>query len=430
MTLSIAGSGCALASPANLFGYTQSNAGYSISQAGVINGEATGSPTAFTSSIKIPTGSGLTGDAALFNFYQGNESRLVLRQYTYSTTDLRPNQIIDPHAASWTPPLTSQTWNSVANMHAVATKGNYLYATGYDLGKIAVVNMNNGYAQTTSYQFPTAWPAIPVPSGASVHGEALTVVGSNLYALFTVNPDGGYSSYADSIVVKFNINALNGTLTYVNYLNVGKNAFTLDYYNNKLYVCALGGMQNAGSSNAETKLDVINLTNFTKTSVSKTAAMTGDFRDIAIADANHAYVFLGNYDSSWNMEGGIYCSTVANLNSPSLWTKVSNVNDAGYLWGIHADSSRLWFVKGDKVDIYAGLPTGAATAARTFTAAQLGDATGHLNSATILAPDKTTTGAFGTLASSSASASEGKTFAAHAILAQQARRLAEEKAAK
>lgn len=421
LTLSVLGSSAALAATENLFGYTVVDAGYSQGLAGAISGERTGAPTTFTSSTKV---TGLNSDPALFNFFQGNESRLVLRQYNYTPT-APPNKILDPVAAAWTPSLVESSWSAVANLHAVATKGNFLYATGYDLAKIAVVNMSSGYTQINSYQFPTAWSSIPtsvVPAGASVHGEGLTVVGNNLYALFTVNPSGGYSVYSDSVVVKFNINNTTGALTYLGYITVGKNAFTLDHYNNKLYVCSLGGTQNAGSANADTRMDVIDLATFTKTPVTKTASMTGDFRDITIVDANTAYVFLGSYDASFaNMVGGVYRSTVANLTSPSTWTKVSNVNSAGYLWGIYADSNRFWFVKGNQIDIYPNLPASTSdTAAKTFTPAQLGYNGGNLNSAIILAPDQTSTFA------ARSTSGVAKSFAAHTILAQQARKAAEQ----
>ncbi|WP_312200735.1 hypothetical protein [Anaerospora hongkongensis] len=422
LALSVLGSSAALAATENLFGYTVVDAGYSQGLAGAISGERTGVPTTFTSSTKV---TGLNSDPALFNFFQGAESRLVLRQYTYSTTSLLPNKILDPVAAAWTPSITEKTWSNVANLHAVATKGKWLYATGYDLAKIAVVNMDSSYTQAPyNYQFPTTWsiPTSDVPTGSSVHGEGLTVVDNNLYALFTVNPNGGYSVYSDSIVVKFDINVSTGALSYVGHLKVGKNAFTLDHYNNKLYVCGLGGMQNAGSANADTRLDIIDLTSFTKTTVTKTSSMTGDFRDITIVDANNAYVFLGNYDASFgNMVGGVYRTTVANLASPSAWTKVSDVNSAGYLWGIYADSNRFWFVKGNQIDIYSGLLASTSdTAAKTFTPTQLGYSGGNLNSAIILAPDQTSTFA------ARSTSGVAKSFAAHTILAQQARKAAEE----
>lgn len=421
LTLSVLGSSVALAASENLFGYTVVNSGYSQGLAGAISGERTAAPTTFTSSTKV---NGLNGDPALFNFFQGNESRLVLRQYNYTPT-APANKILDPVASTWTP-LVSPSWNAVANLHAVATKGNFLYATGYDLAKIAVVNMSSSYAQINSYQFPTAWssyiPTSVVPAGASVHGEGLAVVGDYLYALFTVNPSGGYSVYSDSVVLKLYIDSATGELDYEGYITVGKNAFTLDHYNNKLYVCALGGMQNAGSSNPDTRLDIIDLATFTKTTVNKTSSMTGDFRDITIVDANTAYVFLGNYNASFaNMLGGVYRTSVANLTSPSSWTKVSDVNSAGYLWGIYADSNRFWFVKGNQIDIYPGLPASTSDAAtKTFTPGDLGYTGGNMNSAIILAPDKTSK-----LAAQSATG-VAKSFASHTVLAQQARKAAEE----
>lgn len=424
MILSIVGSSAVLASPENLFGYTVVNSGYSAGLAGVINGERTGLPTTFTSQTKVTS---LNGDPALFNFFQGNESRLVLRQYNYSTTSLLPNKIIDPLAAAWSSLVPDPTWSNVANLHAVATKGQWLYATGYDLARIAVVDMNSSYAQQVTtpnpYQFPTSWPAISLPTGAESHGEGLVVVGNYLYALFTVNPSGGYSTYSNSIVVKFAITPSTGALTYINKLEVGKNAFTLEHFNNKLYVCALGGMQNAGSANADTRLDIIDLATFTKTSVTKATGMVGDFRDITIVDASTAYVFLGNYDASFgNLVGGVYRTSVANLTSPALWTQVSAVNSSGYLWGIYGDANRFWFVKGNQIDIYPGLPASTAdVATKTFTPTQLGYSGGNLNSAIILAPDLTSTASAQLRSSTTA-----KSFASHSILAQQARKAAEE----
>lgn len=410
-----------------LFAYTITNESYSTGAAGAINGDRSAtSPTAFTAQKdKI---SGLNGDPAFFNFFDTtNQSRLVLRQYTYSTTDLLANKIINPFATSWTPSIAEQIWNDVANLHTVATRGRWLYATGYDLARIAVIDMVGAgtipaYGEKNSYQFPTAWPSISLPSTAECHGEGLVVVGNNLYALFTVNPEGGYAVYSNSIVVKFSINILTGALTYVSHLEVGKNAFTLELFNNKLYVCALGGMQNAGSANADTRLDIIDLATFTKTSVSTISSIGGDFRDITIRDANNAYIFVGHYDANFlNMVGGVYRTSVANIPSPSAWTKVATINSPGYLWGLYAETNRLWFIKGTPVEIFAPLPAAAATPAKSFSQVDLGNfgASANLNSATIVAPNPT-------MASDVAfKAAVAKSFAAHAVLAQQARQAAE-----
>ncbi|MDF2572124.1 MAG: hypothetical protein K0R55_3728 [Sporomusa sp.] len=415
-----------------LFAYTITNAGYSQGTAGAINGDRSATtPAAFTAQKDKITP--LNGDPAVFNFFDtDNQSRLVLRQYTYSTTSLLPNKIINPFAASWVPLIAEQTWNDVANLHTVATRGRWLYATGYDLARIAVVDMLGtttlpAYGEKNTYQLPTAWPSISLPVTAQCHGEGLVVVGNNLYALFTVNPDGGYAVYSNSIVVKLSINILTGALTYVSHLEVGKNAFTLELFNNKLYVCALGGMQNAGSANADTRLDIIDLATFTKTSVSTIPSIVGDFRDITIRDASNAFIFVGHYDASFaNLVGGIYHSSVANITSPVTWTKVVNVNSPGYLWGVYAETNRLWFIKGTPVEIFAPLPVALTPSpAKDFSASQMGNfgADANLNSATIVAPNPTAG------AGVELQAAVAKSFAGHAILAQQARKAASEAAA-
>lgn len=285
--------------------------------------------------------------------------------------------------------------------------------------------MDSDYTQTREYAFPADFPAFANPYADGVfHGEALTVVGSKLYALFYVNKGCGYATYYDSVVARFAISA-RGTLTYDNaYVTVGKNSFTLDLYDNKLYVCSLGGMQNAGSGNADTNLCIVDLTNFTQTGVT-TVTITnptqkGDFRDISILDANNVYIFAGHYDSGFaNLVGSVYHTTLANITTPANWTEVVAVNDPGYLWGIHADGSRLWFVKGTPIAVYDGTPTTAVTANRTFSITEMSDYTGgNLNSACFIAPSIPTTRGLNLAVAS-------KSLASHIRLAKEARELAE-----
>lgn len=97
----------------NLFAYTAVNSGYSQGTAGAIYGERNAAASALTAvknKISIPP---LNGDPAFFNFFDRNNSRLVLRQYNYSTTDLKENRIIDPQG-NWAAPLHSQKWTGVA----------------------------------------------------------------------------------------------------------------------------------------------------------------------------------------------------------------------------------------------------------------------------------------------------------------------------
>ncbi|XER08880.1 hypothetical protein SRRS_44970 [Sporomusa rhizae] len=362
-----------------LFAYTLSNEYLNHGVVGAIYGDRYASPTTFT--VQANKIIYLNGEAAVFGFLQGTNSRLVLSQYTGSSINLRPNKIIDPFAANWSPPLTEQTWNDVANLHAITAKDPWLCATSYDLSRIAVVNMNNNYQEVRSYQFPTAWPAISLPATARSHGERLTIVGNYLYALFTVNTEGQTTPYSNSFVVKLLFDRAAGMLMYMKHLEVGKNALTLEHFNNKLYICCIGGSQKEGNSNPETCLDIIDLATFTKTTVLKSAGMNGNISSITIADKEHAYIFMGNYDADYtNMIGGVYHTTIANIIEPVFWSKVLDVNNSGRFWGVYNDSNHLWFARGKSIEIFPSLPVGPASSVKSFNLTNLGMSEGDIKS--------------------------------------------------
>lgn len=91
----------------NLFAYTAVNSSYSEGTAGAIYGERSGGASTLTAVKNKIFDPKLNGDPAFFNFFDRFNSRLVLRQYTYSTTNLLPNRIIDPQG-NWAAPLYSQ----------------------------------------------------------------------------------------------------------------------------------------------------------------------------------------------------------------------------------------------------------------------------------------------------------------------------------
>ncbi|AVQ21302.1 hypothetical protein [Fusobacterium necrophorum] len=409
----------------NLFAYTAVNSSYSQGTAGAIYGERNAAASALTAvknKISIPP---LNGDPAFFNFFDRNTSRLVLRQYNYSTTDLKENRIIDPQG-NWAAPLHSQIWTGVANLHGVASKGKWLFGTGYDLAKISVINMDDQYKQEHEYAFPTDFPDFRHPYlNATYHGEALTVgTDGYLYALFYVNQGSGYENYYNSIVAQFSIDSESGELSFEDYVTVGKNSFTLDLYDNKLYVCSLGGMQNAGSGNADTNLCIVDLNNFTQDNVTTVQianpTQKGDFRDISIVNENHVYIFLGHYTAGFSgFTASVYHTSLSNITSPATWTEIISLNASGYLWGIYADGSRLWFIQGTPIAIYNGTPSTAVSADKTFHILDMSDYDGgHLNSACFIAPSLPML--FGVRMSVSS-----KSLASHIRLAKEARELAE-----
>ena len=227
--------------------------------------------------------------------------------------------------------------------------------------------------------------------------------------------------------MQFTIDEDDGTLTYNNYVRVGKNAFTLELYGNKLYICAVGGQQNAGSSNTASCLSIVTIASnnsMSVSNVSRLSTMSGDFRDISIANDNNAYILLGYYDSTYaNLVGTIYHSTVANLTTPANWTAVVTINNPGYFWGIQAEASptRFWFVKGNTIDVYGSLPTTTGSTPTNFSTTNLAGSTGYtaINSACFIAADTAVTGK-----GEGASAHVAKSFVSHSRLAREARELA------
>ncbi|MFZ8073583.1 hypothetical protein ACO1G0_00900 [Fusobacterium watanabei] len=408
----------------NLFAYTAVNSSYSEGTAGAIYGERSGGASTLTAVKNKIFDPKLNGDPAFFNFFDRFNSRLVLRQYTYSTTNLLPNRIIDPQG-NWAAPLYSQVWPGVANLHGVASKGKWLFGTGYDLSKICVIDMDDGYKQKHEYTFPDDFSGIQgLHYDGTYHGEALTLANGYLYALFYINIGSGYQNYYESVVVQFAINESTGKLLFKKYVTVGKNSFTLDLYGNKLYVCSLGGMQNQGTGNAETNLCIVDTNDFKQESVVTikitNPTQNGDIRDISIIDPDHVYIFAGHYDANYvNMIGAVYHTTLANITSFANWTKIIPVNSKGYLWGIHADGSKLWFVKGTPIEVYNGSPSSTVSPDKTFDILQMSDFNdGHLNSACFIAPSLPRM--FGVSLSVSS-----KSLASQIRLAKEARELAE-----
>ena len=86
---------------------------------------------------------GLNGDPGVFNINVQGQSKIFLRQYTYSSkpADLKINEILDADGNFNVADASGKLIN-VANPHGVAANGNYVYATGYDLGRISISRIN------------------------------------------------------------------------------------------------------------------------------------------------------------------------------------------------------------------------------------------------------------------------------------------------
>lgn len=415
----------------SILGYTVVNSAYTAGIAGAIVGDRTALPGTFTAEEQITTD--LNGDPTIYNFLDANAaSRVVIGEYDYS--QLKSLKFRNPTTLPWsTVTQSDKSWSAIKNLYSVATIGRWLYALDYDLGNIAAVNMLlNSYTQSTSYNFPTYFNAIEeaagydpiVPDGKQNNGVAVAIVGNYLYALFTtVDNPWGAANYEQSTVVRMSINTSTGVLTYTagDYVKVGKNASALEYFDNKFYVCCIGGKQLENNYNTDSCIYTVNLGSTMSAGAVKTAP-PGDFRDISILDNNNVYLLVGYYTTNYlTFSGSVYKTTITQLAAGNIGTAVINFNDEGYFWAIHCEdvpaggTDRFWMMRGKPIDIYAPLPASTSdTPAKSFAPADLGSGTvnANLNSATLIQPSQT------------AGARIAKSFGPHAVLAAQARQSA------
>ena len=115
--------------------------------------------------------------------------------------------------------------------------------------------------------------------------------------------------------------------------------------------------------------------------------------------------------------------------SPAAWTEMQDISQAGYLWGIHAESNtRFWFVKGQRIQVFTNATTvvKGTVPYRDFTMKQLTDDTSftQINGACFVAGD-TEIRMKGPMGAAAAPA--GKSLAGQLRLAREAHILAEKK---
>lgn len=318
----------------------------------------------------------LNGDPGVFNIHVNGQSKVFLRQYTYSTDkdSLIANEILDADGNFNVADASGKLVNT-GNPHGVAATGNYVYATGYDLGRIAIGKMEGTTLTEINEDSPVDLLAdikttgdvsvSEYTSSTAAHGEGVAIRGNDLYAIVSVNKDGTYSNYDDGYLMHYSIQS-DGTLVYKDYTRIGKNTdeSRLNMYNDHIFVSAIGGMQNYGSGNEETSITVAALTDG---SVSRSATKTiavpesvqsagQDFRDLKILPNGTAYVMTYNLGTSGGIDTTIYQTTVSNLyaETPEDWTVVHSGTYDGWFGKLNAEmyTKRLWVEAGQNLLVY------------------------------------------------------------------------------
>ena len=403
--------GTSAAAAAPLVTAVAADENYTNSDMGTVEGSRV--TTEITETSKKGVMQNIGRDASPFNFHQQGKSTLLLRNYTYSTTSPEENLLISPNALDPSKKEASGKLENVPNPHAVAGNDRFIYATGYDLGKISfaskvgnVLNERKADAVDLKTDIEEKCGHSFVSGAAAVHGEALLIDGKNLYVAASVTPEGGYDSYDDGFLLQYEIQA-NGKLTYKSYTRIGRNTDTvrLNKFNDHILLAAIGGKQTYGSGNpTHTAISIAKLNengtlaNATKQSVTLPTHVknTGeDMRDIKVLPNGTAYVMTYNLVPAGNaLNVHVYQTTVSNLlsDSPADWTEVatgSNVPGWGGKLDAEYYTKRLWLQMGDKLSVYTD---GDASAKKTWAAKDFSQKTGYsrFNKTTLIAPDHVT----------------------------------------
>ena len=328
------------------------NAAYSVVDAGYSQGMI-GTITSTDGRVQQNAVNQLPGAPAVHAFTDANGQTRVLA-YNYSYSAVKPELVVyNPATPAWTPIKSFDKFagENITNLYGIATIGNFMYAIDYDKATITKINMaNNAYDVQSTYKFSAT-------AGYDPHGMAIVAVGNDLYALFAeVKDPWNTADYLPSKVVKLNKDTLMPVGMPV---PVGKNAFTLKHYNNKLYVVSLGGKQLTDAyNNGQSKIDVINLANMSvRTAMVAGGAVPYDFRDIAIGNNGVAYILAGKYINNYgSMQGGVYKTTATALENGSAGQPFNFNNTSGFCWALHYENAtdRLWIAKGNQIDLHQG----------------------------------------------------------------------------
>lgn len=335
----------------------------------------------------------LNRDPATFSVMLDGESKIFLRQYVYSDTELKGNILMDADGDWASGANPTGVIKAVTNAHAVTGFGNTIYATGYDLGQVGIahvvddqiaedttktVDLKKDIKEKTGDIDAKAYDTYTDTNGSiqttTVHGEGLLVKDGYLYVAASVNLKVGYDNYDNGYLMQYKINS-DGGLSYNGYARIGKNTdqVKLNNYNHLILNTSIGGYQNYGFGNKETSLDYVNINGnkignlHDKKSIILPEQVKNDgydFRDMKVLPDGTVYVMKyilsdAGGDNKSGFTGRVYQTTMANLMSknPDDWNIVlaGTVGEGGGWFGrLNAEyyTKRLWVEWGNNLYVY------------------------------------------------------------------------------
>ena len=292
----------------------------------------------------------LNGDHGIFSFLNaGGHSRVMISQYTRGQSD---TVWIYDRLLGWAAPVKEKKWDNFSNRRAVAASGNYIYAVDYDNANLVRVDMAGEKYNQDKYYKNTA------PEGYESHGESVVATKGYIYGLFSAVKDPFRAAdYKPGKLVKFDSN-----LNVVSSADVGKNACRMTVADGMIFVVSIGGKQNGGSFNEESKIEMVDADTMKVTELfnaKDTQAALKDwkyyFRDITVSASGEVYVLAGAYDAYWmSFESVIYKTSIADIKAKKLGTFFANPSDFGYTWELHYDETtqKLACLAGYQIKLY------------------------------------------------------------------------------
>ncbi|MBN2753195.1 MAG: hypothetical protein JXQ84_10855, partial [Rhodospirillaceae bacterium] len=309
---------------------------------------------------------GFNGDPKVEGFAESSTAlRIAATDYVKNDPN-RTVYIYDAYAGGTA--LNTPTWSSVTNLYSLVKLGSYLYAMDYDNARVVEIDPSNGYAQSPNVSYTL--DSNLVPSGYVGVGQALMVIGSTLYGLFSCvdDPSSYNPTYTNSILVKFSVTG--GSSIGLSSYNAGlqKNAFAMDVYNTDIYVVSIGGAQGSGGTpNGDSRIQKIDYTGALGSAtvydvMSPSAENPYEFRDISFKGST-AYIMMGTYNTdqsgNWVMNGKLVSTT--NFSTLTTIDTISAVK--AYFWSAQYTSvnDRIWYARGNEIWLYTAADTSAHT---------------------------------------------------------------------
>lgn len=330
-----------------------------------------------------------------------NETRILVFETKYvnksavngvvSVYDEELNQIVGP----------TET-DKLVNLYAITDsvdlgdQYDYIYGIDYDNHKIVRIKICAG----STLEFGTEYNDFK-PTAGKGYGVDVITDGTSVYGLFVSAKDvwkGDYDSYS---LIRLDKNLGNAVRLDV---SGEKNPFSIDLYNNELYVTLVGGMQKYGSTNgANSKIQKVSAA-FTAASKMKTllvggdTAVLGDFRALSITAAGEAYIMTGRLESdAATFSGAVYyvaAGKLANAAGGKITSIVDTENNPphkfdkapGWQWGLFysAADKALWAAQGDAIGVYKCVKQSVKLKSAADITALAGSDKYHLNSVALL----------------------------------------------